>query len=114
MDITNDDNMMIYHESKMTIHSKYFVLCVGVTDSTTTPTTFTTPTASTVSTVTTSPSSFRTGSLVKILKSSSSMRHHELCYISPFQVALYNLHTTQATVWYKVDITGIDNMTIYQ
>ena len=71
MDIVNDDNMMIYHESKIFIYSKYSVLCVCVTDSTTT--TFSTPTASTVSTVTTTPTSFTTGTLVNFIKPSSSV-----------------------------------------
>jgi len=71
MDRVNDDNMMIYHESKIIIYSKYSVLCVCVTDSTTTPTTFTIPTASTVSAVTTTPTSFTTGTLVNFIKPSS-------------------------------------------
>ena len=71
MDRVNDDNMMIYHESKIFIYSKYSVLCVCVTDSTTT--TFSTPTASTVSTVTTTPTSFTTGTLVNFIKPSSSV-----------------------------------------
>ena len=72
MDRVNDANMMIYHESEIIIYSKYTVLCVCVTDSTT-PTTFTTPTVSTVSTVTTTPTSFTTGTLVNFIKPSSSM-----------------------------------------
>ena len=88
-------------------------MCVRVTESTSTPTTFTTPTASTVSSVTTSPSSFTTGSIVNVLKSSSLMWHHLLCLHFAIFGGIIQYSQIQAAAIEKVDAIGGDNMTIY-